>query len=290
MMFSPYGSNRKWIFGCIILGLFIIFFISSSSAQQIRSQVKLMLERLPLEKQQKLKDFAEEIETYINDHDWTGESSDDEIPITIQIFLMDYSVSYEARYSGTFLITNNLDIQYFDKYWRFPHEAGTRLEHNENVFHPFTGFIDFYVYLIIGGEYDKYGKFLGTPYFEKAKHISEQAKFNARFILGWEERTRLIDRTLSKAHEPYRSMKDFFFLGLSYVGDEDSTAQKYCKQALLLTESILSEDPENEETLQFLKAHHIEYVDLFKNDREIIEKLIQIDPERTETYRQYLKE
>ena len=290
MVFLSHIYGRRWIIYSIVFGLFIMSYIPSASAQQIRAQVKLTLERLPLEKQQKLKDFAEAIETYISDHDWTGESVDGEIPISVQIFLMDNSVSYESRYSGTFLITNNSDIQYYDKYWRFPYEAGTRLEHNESIFDPFTGFIDFYVYLIIGGEYDKLGKFMGTPFFEKSKLLSDQAKFNARFILGWEERTALIDRILSEDYKSFRTMKDFFFLGQSYVGEEDTTAQKYCAQALSLLGDILRKDPGNEEAIQFLKAHHVEYIELFKEDREILEKLIRIDPDRAETYQQYLKD
>ena len=60
-----------WIWaGIVILGS-----VPSVMAQKVHSQVKLMLERLPLEKQQKLKDFAEYIESYINDYNWTDESS-----------------------------------------------------------------------------------------------------------------------------------------------------------------------------------------------------------------------
>jgi len=123
--------------------------ITAVFAQRISSRVRIMLEKLSLEKQEKLKDFSDDVETYINHYDWTGDSYDEEIPVDIQIYLMDYSVSYEDRYSGTFLITNNLDNQYYDKYWRFPYEAGESLEHTENEFNPFGGFIDFYINIII---------------------------------------------------------------------------------------------------------------------------------------------
>lgn len=275
---------------CILcIGILLVASIEPVSAQSINAQVRLMLERLPLEKQQRMRDFAETLETYINDYDWTGESYDDEIPITIQIFLMDASVSYEERYAGTFMITNNLDMQYYDKYWRFPFQAGERMEHNENAFHPFTGFIDFYVYIIIGGEYDKYGKFMGTPFFEKAKLISTQAKFNTQFNLGWKERTELIDRIMGDEYKTFRSMKDLFYLGLSYVGEEDTTAQKYCSQSLDLLEKIITDYPDDEEAVQFLKAHHLEYIDIFKDDNEILEKLVRIDPDRESTYREHMK-
>ena len=268
--------------------LLVLGFPDGGYAQRVRSDVRLMLERLPLEKQELLKNFSEDMEVYISDYDWTGEFSDEEIPVTIQIFLTDNSVSYEARYSGTFLITNNSDIQYYDKYWRFPYEAGDPILHNENVFDPFTGFIDFYVYLILGGEFDKYGQFLGTPFYERAKQISDQAMFNVQFQWGWQERSELIDKILSEENKPFRTLKDLFFLGLSYIGEEDTTAQRYCLQALAMLEDFLKAHPGHEEAGQFIEAHHLEYVELFEGNRDVLEKLIRIDPERADTYRQYL--
>ena len=290
MAFPIFSAMRGWVFGVACVGLFVFGGVAGVWAQQPNAQVKLMLERLPLEKQQKLKNFAEDIEAYVNDYDWTGEGADEDIPVTIQIFLTDNSVSYEDRYAGTFLVTNNSDIQYFDKYWRFPYQAGESFTHNENIFHPFTGFIDFYVYLILGGEYDKYGRFLGTPYFERAKSITGQAQFNSRFILGWKERTELIDEILSDENKPFRVMKDLFFLGLSYVGEEDSTAHKYCAQSLALLDEILAKNPDDKPTFQFLQAHRAEFIEVFQDDTALLKKLIQLDPENAETYKRYIGE
>src|SRR4030042_2468127 len=216
--------------------------------QKIKTDVQLMLEALPLDKQEKLKNFADDLEIYFNDWDWTKENSDEEIPVSITIFLMDNSVSYEDRYSGTFLISNNRDDQYYDKYWKFPYQFGSRIEHNESVYHPMTGFLDFYLNMIIGGEFDKYGTLLGTPFFEKAKLISDQAKFSTQFIIGWEERTRLIDRIMSEDYKTYRIMKDAFFLGLSYAGEEEGTARRYLGEALDLMEKTFGKAPDHKET------------------------------------------
>ena len=130
---------------------------------------------------------------------------------------------------------------------------------------------------------------MGTPYYEKAKLINTQAKFNAQFILGWEERTKLIDHIMSDDYLAFREMKDLFFLGLSYAGEEDTTAQNYCGQALTILEKIIYEQRDTEEALQFLKAHHIEFIDVFMNDSKILERLIAVDPERESTYREYLE-
>ncbi len=283
-------ETRKTIWLCFLCT--VTFSLLSPSrpvlAQRISSEVRIILERLPLEKQEKLRNFSEVIETYINDYNWTGEAQDDEIPVSIQIFLQDKSVTYEDRYSGTFVISNNLDSQFYDKYWVFPYQAGEQLFHDENNFHPFTGCLDFYINLILGGEYDKYNRFMGTPYFEKARTIATQAKFNSRYILGWPERMQLVDRILSTAYKPFREMKDFYFLGQSYIGEEDSTAQNYCMQALDLLDTIITDDPDNEEAINFLQAHHLELIALFPGNRDVLETLLRLDPENAETYKRHL--
>ncbi len=260
------------------------------SAQQIQANVKLTLERLPMDKQEKLKNLDIDIETYLNSYDWTGDGEDIEIPVTIQIYLQDKSVSYEDRYNGTFLISNNSDIQYYDKYWYFPYDPTEPLIHNEGIFDPFTSFLDYYIYLILGGEYDKYGKFMGTPFFEKARQINDQARFNTTFINGWRERGVLIDRILGKEYARFREMKDLYFLGQSYLGEEDSTAVKYCSDAIDLLDIILERNPEDKETLQFINAHYIEFIEMFKDDPRMMRKLIRIDPNHEDSYRQYLKD
>lgn len=281
--------NKRFKMSLICAALIVALPVQGLVAQSIRSEVKVMLERLPLEKQQLLKDFAEEIETYINDHDWTGEPSDEEIPVSIQIFLVDNSVSYEARYGSNFLITNNSDLQYYDRYWRFPHQAGDRLEHIEGVFHPFTGFLDFYINLIIGGEYDKLGRHLGTPFYERAKLISDQAQFNAQFNLGWKERADLIEYILGEENLKFRTMKDIFFLGLSYIGEQDTTAVRYCAESLDLLDEIMNANPDHKEAQQFIEAHHLEFIEVFGDDRNLMMKLIRVDPEREATYREHIR-
>jgi len=289
MVRSSFSFKERWMRWSIVVLAVCFFSMHTVHAQQVNCEVKLLLERLPLEKQEKLKNFAEDIEAYINDYDWTGESLEEPIPVAIQIFMTDKSVSYEDRYSANFFISNKSDLQYYDKYWYFPYQARDQLIHSDTFFHPFTGFLDFYVYLILGNEYDKYGKLLGTPFFEKAKYISEQVGFNSVFLLGWKERTKIVEKILSEENKSFRLMKDLFFLGLTYFGEEDSTAQMYCRQALSYLDQILLSDPQNKEASQFLQGHYLELIDLFKEDQEVLQMLVRMDPRHTEMYQKYIK-
>ena len=272
----------------LALCILIITAAGNGWAQKIQARIKVDLQRLSLDKQQRLEDLAKDIETYINDFDWTGDAPDQIIPVTMQIFLTDQSVSYESRYAGTFYITNNLDIKYYDKYWRFPYQDGDRLMHEENMFHPMTGFIDFYINLILGGEYDKLDHLGGTPFYEKANYINEQAKFNTQFAYGWEERSRLIEKIMSDDYQPYRLVKDQFFLGMAYVGESDTTARRHCHEAIKIMEQILRMNPEDAEIMGFLEAHHLEIVELFRGENEVLGLLARIDPAREEKYRDHM--
>ncbi|HEX9935282.1 MAG TPA: DUF4835 family protein [bacterium] len=257
--------------------------------QKIQSKVNVVLERLPLDKQKKMRNFTDMIQTYINTYDYAESNSDGEIPVTIQIFLTDNSVSYESRYSGTFLVSNTTDIQYYDKYWKFPYQEGVQLMHIDNVYDPFTGLIDFYLYIVLGGEFDKLGRLAGTPFYEKAKQINEQAKFNTKFVWGWDERTLLIEFLLSEENKPFRVMKDMYFAGMAYVGLQDTTARRLCAQAVSELDRVLEANPEHKEAIQFLNVHYPELTDLFRHENAVLEILARIDPARADVYKSQMK-
>ena len=89
----------------IICGLIILSMPVLS--QRLQSEVTLTLELLPLEKQEKLQNFVDAIKRYINEFDWTGEEFDEPLTITINLQLQESSSSFEDRYSGIFMISNN---------------------------------------------------------------------------------------------------------------------------------------------------------------------------------------
>ncbi len=282
------SSRKNFNFKIII----ILCFLTGNSlfSQLIDSNVQIILERLPLEKKEELKEFDEKIKTYIDEYDWTGEVFEEPLQISIQIFLEHRYVSFEDRYKGRFIISNNSDAQYYDKYWVFPYNSGDPLLHNKSMFDPLESFIDFYVYIILGEEYDKYGKFLGNKYFETARNIANSAQFNTQYAWGWKERNELIDQLLSKDLKPYRNMKDKFFLGLSYVGEQDTTAEKYCRKAFDFIYTTLQNNPDNERVLQFLQAHNLKFIEILGYDKNILKKMISIDPDNEALYKKYLEQ
>jgi hypothetical protein len=255
-----------------------------SEAQKLVPQVKLTLDRLPLDKQKRLTDFESAIQTYLSDTDWTGDTSW-ELPLNLQIYLQDVSASFEDRYSGVCLISNMSDLQYYDKYWKFPYLAGDRLIHDENMYEPFTGVVNFYVYLILAGEFDKYSVLGGTPYYEKAKAINDQARFNSTFIYGWDERGKLLQSLMGLDAQPFRRSKYCFFAAFDATAQSDTTAPQMGREGLTLLEGVRKKNPGHKETKDFLNAHYVDIAKIFRNDSEAMDRLMAVDTVHAEAYR-----
>ncbi len=281
---------RKSLIFLLISFLILFYLPVSGSAQKIVAEVTVILEKLPLEKREKMADFEQKLTNYINEYEWCEDQYQTVLPIRIQIYLQDASVSFEDRYSGNLLIANSTDVQFFDKRWRFNYDSYESLIPDENLFHPLTSVLEFYMYIVLAIEFDKYGKFGGTPYYNKSVNINEQARFS-KFIQGWDERKILIEKILSKNNEPYREALDSYFLGISYSNDDFDATRKYCKKAILLLAGLIQKDSSYELPKQFIDGRRTEIINIFKDAedyRDIFVTLVKIDPDHAKDYKDYL--
>lgn len=286
MIFRPH--NLK-----MFLSVMLILLLSTPSwAQRIEGKVTTDLRTLPLDRQQKLRDFADKVTHYLNAHKWNDDPWRTTVYLDMQLILEDMSTSAEERYRGQLLVHNNYDFQYFDKRWRFSYQSGDLLLHEETSMNPFTSMLDFYVYIVLGVEFDKWSTLGGAIYYEKARHIAEQAKFGlGRYIEGWDRRLDMVNFLLSDRHKPYREMVDYYFYGLSFVKEDNAKARKYCAIAVSMLDKILAHDPENEYAKKFLDAHYIEMVEIFRRakDQTALRTLMVIDPSHAQIYRDILE-
>lgn len=275
----------------ICFSLFFGFFHNSRlSAQTITVIVDLELNALPDEKREKLTNFKQVLEEYLNNFKWTKDEFIGELKINLNMVLQDISVSYEDRYKVQLLISNNSDVQYSDKRCRMEYQKGEIPVHSDNNWDSLTSLLDYYMNIIIGEEMDKFGHLLGSPYFDKAKLIADQARFGmGQFIEGWDIRVELIHDLVSDKAKNYREMKDFYFYGLYFAKEDPAKARTYCKEAINMLEEIKKEEnPKFKRVDNFIQAHYIEIVELFKNtkDRSVFEKMQKLDPDRAQIYKE----
>ncbi len=286
-------QGTSWPFGLVVLALLFVFLSPRDSDAQIKANVKVITEKLPLYKQERIRGFDRLVKEYIEQANWF-EGEPIELEITLQMFLTDSPSNAEERYNCELLISSS-DVQYFDRRIRFPYQPGDVLVYNEHNIDPLTGVIDFYVNLILGNEFDKYSSFGGDFYYKRAQSIAALGKsVRQQFVLGWRTwRAELVQRIFREPFITFRKAKDYYFYGL-YVRDKDlEEARKNIRKAIDLLGEVMEKRQKMEEPEQFFNAHYLEIIEIFKDDKnkeEVFKKLIKIDPSHKTSYEEVLTE
>lgn len=133
-----------------------------------------------------ISELGPELERYINEHRWTNDRYDnhERIRCRIQIVLADvdsqFNYEAEAVISLRRPVYNTMQetasIVLSDNNWRFSYPRGRSLIHDDLQFDNLTSFIDLYVYVMLGFDYDSFSVLGGSRHFAKALDILEMGQ------------------------------------------------------------------------------------------------------------------
>lgn len=277
------------LFACPLLSAVAAAETSTVRADRIiKARVTVIIDKLPADKRLKMAKFDRQVQAYIESYRYIEENFVAPFEVGLQLFLEDYPYNGEDRYRCSILL-NGPDVQYSDKRARFAFQENEQLPRSQG-FSAIGALIDFYLYLVIGNELDKYEELEGTPYFEKARLIVEQAKFG-QFFEGWDRREELIRSIVTENYRKFREMKNYYFYGVWGVQDDPPKARGYVKQAIRQLAAVLAENRDNLAAQQFIDAHYLEIIDLFKDsgDSEVFNILKNLNPERADIYNLYIQ-
>ncbi|NUO81840.1 DUF4835 family protein [candidate division KSB1 bacterium] len=290
-MRAPY--NASWL--CLLATAAFVSLGNAALADEesagkgnrvITAKVTVIVDKLPQEKKTRMANFAEKVQNYINNRKWIEEDYVHPFQVGFQFFLEDNPSGIEDRYRCS-IIANGPDIQYYDKRALFPFQEGEVIEETA-AYVPVRGLIDFFMFMIIGNELDKYGASGGDHYFAKARSTMQEGKYSL-FAYGWDMREDLVLALSSDNYKKFREMKDYFFYGL-WSTEEAAQTRHYLMEALKRLEEVLKENKDNLAAKNFVDAHYQEFVEVFKqnNDTTPFEILLKIDPDRKEIYNDYI--
>lgn len=291
---------------CLIIPLLFLF-LSSSSAQEIECKVTVNFEQLPPQNKSDLSDFAEKIERYINTYKWTNvDLGGEKIQCTMNIFFTSASGNnYQAQiFIGSQRKIYDSDkstavLRILDDKVDFYYDKNQPMYHDEFRFDPLLSLIDFYMYIIIGYDFDTYEPLGGTEFFEKAFRICTNAQ-SSRYSRGWQKvtsgfsRFNLIDELLDSKYADFRkAMYDYHYNGLDLL-------QKRPLDAIATIDSVIdlminikkNVNPTSTLVKLFFDAKYMELAEVFKtakNKEAIYKKLIIADPSHQSTYLEYMK-
>ena len=178
---------------------------------------------------------------------------------------------------------NTILLRIFDDKWEFTYLKNQPIYKNENKLDPLMSFINFYVYLILGFDYDTYSQLSGTNYFQRAMSICNQASGS----IGWDRsnsaysKFSFAEEILNPKFNLFRqSQYIYHFKGLDLLATKPEKGFTNIISSLSKIDSLNYLIAGRSIVLKtYFDTKYLEFVDVFRNypDKEIYLKLSKID-------------
>lgn len=173
------------------------FWPNLAMAQEFNCEISINTEQLEGTSFDYINEIIPQLQNYINEFSWTDTEFREEERIECKIQLIftsansDFVFSAEAIFQAQRPVFNTMakttTILLSDDTWQFTYREGQNLIHDELQFEPLTGFIDFYMNIILGYDFDSFSEHGGDPYFQRALNILNLAQ--ASSAVGWTRAT-----------------------------------------------------------------------------------------------------
>ncbi len=289
----------------ILLTLAVIFF-SMLEAQELRCNVTVTAQSIQGANRQLFRTMQSDIYEFINNRKWTEHSYtyDEKIKCNILIRLDEQLSNDEYRGSiqvqltrpvfGSSYETTVLNIK--DNDFRCQYVEFQSLEYNETSNREnLTNILAFYVYVILGFDYDSYSPEGGTPFFEKAQTIVNNSQ-NAN-EQGWKafegERNRywLIENIMNRSYSAFRNvMYTYHRQGLDLMAQKPEEGRANIANSLRDIQSVFRRRPSTYILQMFFDAKADELVNVFSKSypderNRVVAILNEVDPSNGSKYK-----
>ena len=279
--------------------------VSTSLAQQIQASVTVNYEAIASTNRDLLQDFKYDITSYLNDYTWNDQGNQQErINCSFDIFIQ--SVVGENRYSAQLFVgsrrkiyrseKNSAVLRIFDESWEFTYVRNRPINHSSYTYNDLASVLDFYVYVILGYDYDTYDKLSGTPYLQRAADVASLGRSSGQ--RGWlpsksgYNRGQFIDELNDPKFAPVRSASYIYhFEGLDSLSINQERGWSNMIRALdMIGKTRSMVDPRNIVIRSFFEAKYMEIAETFRDypDPAIYVRFDTIDPSHQKTYDEYL--
>lgn len=179
--------------------LFIILFTVCSlsvSAQELLSTVTINVgPKVKTTDRNVFRDMKIAFQQFLNSRKWTSDVFQQHEKINCNILININDMPSIGKFSASVQIQSarpiynssytSLLLNFADRDWEFEYIESQPLEYNDNIYtNNLTSMLAFYAYLVIGMDYDSFSELGGTPYFQRALLVVNNAQSSNR--PGWQ--------------------------------------------------------------------------------------------------------
>lgn len=277
----------------------------SVPAQEINCQVQVLSGQIQTSDRKVFETLQQSLYEFINNRRWSSDQymqheriecsmminitervSTDEFKATLQI------QSRRPVFSTSY---NSPLINYIDKEFTFRYVEFQPLDFNETQFlNNLTSVIAYYTYITLGFDYDSFSPEGGTPYFQKAQNIVNQAQNVVE--PGWKafesttNRYWLTEEMLNVQFKPLREcLYTYHRKGLDDMSEKLAPARAQVLEALKKLRKVNQDKPASFALQFFFLAKSDEIINIFSQanpdeKNQVITLLSEIDPANYSKY------
>ncbi len=306
-MFPPFliKSMRKLVF--------ILLAVSSlnATAQELLATVTVNVgPKVSTTDRNVFRDMKTAFQQFLNSRKWTNDAyqQHEKINCSILININDmpsigvFSASVQIQSARPVYNSNytSLLLNFADRDWEFEYIESQPLEYNDNTFtNNLTSMLAFYAYLVIGLDYDSFSELGGTPYFQRALTVVNNAQSSNR--PGWQSlggnrnRYWIIENLLNpQLAEVRRTLYSYHRLGLDTFEKTPDQSRLIILTGLKSIRKARDINPNAILIISFFDAKSKELANIFSDGqlpvrREAYDLITVMDPSNQATYAKMIK-
>jgi hypothetical protein len=284
-----------------LIVLIVLLAAGTACGQELNCKVTVNADQIQTTDRMVFKDLERAFSSFMSTRKWTSDSYKNHERINCSIFInisrMPTIGSFVASAqitSGRPVYNSNYEtvlLNFADREWEFDYIESLPLEYNDNTYiSNLTSILAFYAYIIIGLDYDSFSEMGGTPYFQKALMVVNNAQPSGRD--GWQalastrSRYSLIENINNpQMTELRKNTYRYHRLALDTYGKTPDDSRAIVLDVLKNAKKVWQINPSSIFIVSFFDAKSVEIVNIFSEGnlqvrREAHDLLLEIDPKR----------
>jgi len=293
----------------LLFALALTFSAGWAAAQEVDFQVKVNYQKRQVVDPKVFQTLEQTLQEFLNNQKWTEDlyKTEERIQCNLQLTLQEElgptSFRAEIAISATRPVYNS-DYQtallnHIDKSVTFSYEQFQPLFFSENTYNNnLVSVLSFYVYIILGLDYDSFSPFGGEPYFQKAQDVLNDVPASvAEAVGGWrstdgnQNRYWIVQNYLDPRMRDYRrAWYDYHRQALDIMHEDPVAARAIIVKALEMINKSNQAYRNAMIVIMFNNAKSNELVEIFKGAglqqrSQFINVMSKVDPANQDKYR-----
>lgn len=289
---------------------FIISFSAPLMAQELNCTCTINSTQITTSDRGIFRDMKSAIEQFMNSRKWSGDSYKSHEKIKCNLLMTitkmpsvgNFSASIQVQSARPVFNTNysSLIFNFADRDFEFEYIESLPMEYNDNTYTTnLTSMLAVYAYLMIGVDYDSFSELGGTPYFQRALAVVNNAQQSNR--AGWEpmnsNRSRywiVENYNNGQMTEMRRAFYSYHRLGLDTFEKDPDKSREVIVRGLREVKKVRDVNPTSILVVSFFDAKSKELANLFSSGnvqvrREAFDIITTIDPSNRTAYEKMIK-